>query len=88
MALRGRFGGKLLLRNECADRNVMNMLLEVTSGLRFTRVHIRCTNECLPTTVRLVEACSKTIVKLSYMVTFHGKSHPLLLLVQCMKYQH
>ena len=74
-ALKGRFGGKLLLRNDCANDDVMNMLLEIASGLRFTAVHIRCGGECLLTTVRLVEACSKTLVKLSYMVTFHGKCH-------------
>ena len=71
--LKGRFGGKLLLRNDCADNDLMNMLLEIASGLRFTAVHIRCGGECILTTVRLVEACSKTLVKLSYMVTFHGK---------------
>ena len=73
--LKGRFGGKLLLRNDCADKDLMNMLLEIASGLRFTAVHIRCGGECILTTVRLVEACSKTLVKLSYMVTFHGKYH-------------
>jgi len=73
--LKGRFGGKLLLRNDCADNDVMNMLLEIPSGLHFTAVHIRCGGECLLTTVRLVEACGKTLVKLSYMVTFHGKYH-------------
>jgi len=74
-ALRGRFGGKLLLHNDCADNDVMNMLLEITSGLRFTAVHIRCGGECLLATLRFVEACSKTLVKLSYMVTLHGKCH-------------
>jgi len=73
--LRGRFGGKLLLRNECADKDVMGMLLEARGGLRFTGVHIRCTDKCLLPTVRLVEGCDKTLVKLSYMVTFHGRSH-------------
>jgi len=74
-ALKGRFGGKLLLRNDCADNDVMNMLLEIASGLRFTAVHIRCEGECLLTAIRLVEACSKTLVKLSFMITYHGKYH-------------
>ena len=88
--LKGRFGGKLLLRNDCADDDVMNMLLETASGLRFTRVHIRCGGECLLTTVRLVEACSKTLVKLSCMVSFHGKyrSSSCPSRFYCAKYRH
>ena len=74
--LRGRFGGKLLLRDGCAHKDVADVLLGVPTGLRFTEVDIRCMPECLLSTVRLVEACGKTLVKLSYMITSHGKSHP------------
>ena len=35
--------------------------------------------ECLPSVVRLVEACSKTLVKLSHEVASLGKSHPFRL---------
>ena len=74
-ALRGKFRGKLLLRDECADKDVMNMLLEIPTELCFTEVQIRCTGGCLLPTVMLVGACGKTLVKLSYTVTFHGESH-------------
>ena len=73
-SLRGKFGGRLLLREECADRDAMGMLLEIPTELRFTEAHIRCPGESFPLTVALVEACSKTLVKLTYMATFHGKS--------------
>lgn len=72
--LRGVFGGALLLRHECADRDVINMLLEIPTGLHFTDVDIRCMSECFPATVLLAEACAKTLVRLSYMATFFGKS--------------
>jgi len=70
---RGRFGGALLLRHECADRDVMSMLLDIPTGLHFTEVDIRCMSECFPSAVPLVEACGKTLVRLSYMATFFGK---------------
>ena len=76
--LRGRFGGKLLLTEGHADEGVINMLLEIPSGLRFTEVQIHCTHECLLPVVRLAEACNKTLVKLSYSVILHCE--PLLLL--------
>ena len=53
------------------------MLLEIPSGLRFTETQIHCTQECLPSTIRFVEACGETVVKLSYSVAFGGKS-PLI----------
>ena len=70
--LRGKFGGKLKLITDFAD--VMNMLLEIPSGLRFIEARIHCKNECLLSTIRLIEACSETLVKLSYSVAFDGKS--------------
>ena len=73
--LRGRFSGKLRLEGH-AGTDLMNMLLEVPTGLRFTEVEIRSTHECLLSTVRLAEACSRTLVKLSYAVSIYGKFHP------------
>lgn len=65
--LRGRFGGQLRLLDGYADEDVMNMLLEVPTGLRFTEVQIRGWYfERLRSTVRLAEACCKTLVKLSF----------------------
>jgi hypothetical protein len=74
--LRGRFGGQLRLLNGYADKDVMNMLLEVPTGLHFTEMRIRGTHGSFLSTVRLAEACCKTLVKLSYAVSIHGKSHP------------
>jgi hypothetical protein len=73
--LRGRFSGRLRLVNGYADKDVMDMLLEVPTGLHFTEVHIRGTHESFLSTVRLAEACGKTIVKLSYVTFFRGESH-------------
>jgi len=77
--LRGRFGGRLLLRGDYAGEDVINMLLEIPSGLRFTEVQVGCTHEHLPSVVRLTEACDKTLVKLSHTVVSRCKSHPFSL---------
>ena len=74
--LRGRFGGKLMLRDGCARKDVVDMLLGIPTGLYFTEVDIRCKPQCLLSTVRIVEACGNALVKLSYTITLHGKSHP------------
>ena len=71
--VRGRFCGQLRLVNGYADKCVMDMLLEVPTGLHFTEIHIRGMHESFLSTVRLAEACGHTLVKLSYMVSFHGK---------------
>ena len=73
-ALRGRFGGQLRLLEECADTDVINMLLEVPTGLRFVEVQIHGTYEHLSSAAGLAEACGNTLVKLSYVITIHGKS--------------
>jgi len=75
-ALRGRFGGRSRLLKRHADNRVVNMLLEVPTGLNFTEVEIRGTHECLLSTVRLAEACCKTLVKLSYTVSAFCECHP------------
>ena len=74
--LRGRFGGKLQLLGVHASPGVVDMLLEIPTGLRFTEVEIRSSHEYLFSIVRLVEACSKTLVKLSYAISSHRKPHP------------
>ena len=46
--LRGRFGGKLELLRGCAgDPDVVDMLLEIPTGLHFTEVNIQNTHESL-----------------------------------------
>ena len=67
--LRGRFGGKLQLLKGLAHEDVMNMLLEVPTGLHFTEIRIRDARECPLSVVRLVEACGKPLVRLSYMTS-------------------
>ena len=54
--LRGRFGGRLLLRGDYTGKNVVDMLLEVSSGMHFTEVQIYCVQGRLPSAVRLAEA--------------------------------
>jgi len=84
-------GGKLVLRNvRHATMSVMGMLLEAPTGLRFTEVEIHSTRGCLLSVIRLVEACCKTLVKLSYTVSFPGKFHYFSWSSwwQCAKYRH
>jgi len=72
-ALRGRFGGRLMLCSEYVNKGALDVLLEIPTGLHFTEMWIGCTRERLPSAVRLAEACCKTVVKLSHMVIFHCK---------------
>jgi hypothetical protein len=74
--LRGRFRGQLCLFNGHADEDVMNMLLEVPTGLHFIQMCICGTHESFLSTVRLVEACGKTLVQLRYTLFIHGKFCP------------
>ena len=73
---RGRLGGKLQLLNGFADERVMDPLSKAPTRLYFTEVQICGTHERLLPTVRLAEACSNTLVKLSYTVSFHCKLRP------------
>ena len=70
---RGRFGGRLRLIGGLAEETLMETLLEIPTGLRFTEVEIRCTRNVLLPTVSLVEGCSKTLVKLSYTISLYSK---------------
>jgi hypothetical protein len=73
--LRGRFGGELRLNRlkRDADRDAMDMLLEVPTGLHFSEVHILSVHECLLSTVRVTEACGKNLVRLTYSIDFYGE---------------
>jgi len=74
--LKGKFGGRLMLSGECVCEDVVNMLLEIPSGLRFVELDIYCTHDPLPSSaVRLARACRKTLVKLSHTVDYHRKPY-------------
>jgi len=75
--LRGKFGGKFRLSLGSASEDFVNMLLEAPAGLHFTEVYIHTyySGECLLQTVRLAEACRKTLTKISYARYFHCKYH-------------
>ena len=75
--LKGGFGGRLILSGGCVGEDVGNMLLEIPTRLHFTEVGICAMHQCFPSTVRVVEACGKTLVNLSYMANCYGKSCPL-----------
>ena len=70
---RRRFGGQLRLFSGSARSGIVDILLGIPTGLYFTEVQIH-TYEYLLSTVRLVEACSKTLAKLSYTISPHCKS--------------
>ncbi|KAF9645584.1 hypothetical protein BDM02DRAFT_492760 [Thelephora ganbajun] len=72
--LRARFGGKLQLRGGHPYGKVVDMLLEVPTGLHFTEVHVYTNRGCLPTTVRLAEACGETLVRLLYGCLYNDDS--------------
>ena len=77
--LRGRFGGELQIRNGCdTNEYIVNMLLEVPTGLHFTKIYIYADCPCLLPAVRLAEACCKTLVNLLFSCAIYfGKSSPL-----------
>jgi len=75
--LKGRFGGRLQLLGGYVVRDVLEMLLEIPTGLRFTEVDICGMHGCLLSTIRLAEACCTTLVKLDYE-TSSQRGSPLL----------
>ena len=83
--LRGRFGGRLRLANGYACEDIMNMLLEIPTGVHFTEVQIGGRHEYLPLTVNLAEACAETLVKLSYTISSYCQFHPFSRFL-CTKY--
>ena len=74
----GIFGGRLELSRGCDDNDFMKMLLDIPIRLHFTEVEIRGTHEYFLSTVRFVEGCCKTLVRLSYVATSQGKFFPFL----------
>ena len=74
--LEGIFSGRLMLSDASAGDKIIDMLLEIPSGLRFAQLEIRCTRNCLHSSaVRLAEACGKTLVKLSHTVNIGRESY-------------
>ena len=73
--LSGKFGGNFSLYAASPNQGVIDMLLEIPSGLHFTEVQVHYKHNHLPSVVRLAEACCKTLVKLSHVVASHGKPH-------------
>ena len=81
--LTAKFGGCFQLIGVgpgCSDTDIVNMLLEVPTGLHFKDVHSWA---CLSSTVRIVEACSKTLVKLLYEFYNKSESAPSRTKCQC-----
>ena len=74
-ALRGKFRGRLQLHGKLGRSymDVVNALLEVQTGLNFTELDLQSIREGLVSTVRLTEACEKSLVKLSYTIDHYGK---------------
>ena len=72
--LRGRFGGRLIRTLNGDDKDVIDMLLEIPSGLHFTEVRLDGSSKGLPSAIRLAEACGKTAVKLSHWIESYGNS--------------
>jgi len=72
-ALKGRFGGEFRLGDGYTNEDVVNMLLGVPTGLHFTTLNIYPNRACLLQTVRVAEACRKTLVELSYVGFIQGE---------------
>lgn len=73
--LRARFGGILRVGPESIDKGIVNMLLEVPTGLHFTWVDVHVDRECHSSVARLTEACRGTLARLWYRISVHGKHH-------------
>ena len=71
----GCFGGRLRLLEGYTSKGVMD-ILDFPTGLRFTGVQIHGTHEHLLSTVRISEACIKTLLWPSYTASFRRKSNP------------
>lgn len=70
--LRGRFGGELRIWEGYTGEEFVDMLLEVSTGLCFTKLGISGNPACLVQTVRLAEACCETLVNFSYSGFIQG----------------
>ena len=72
--LKGRFSGELRIWEGYAGEELVDMLLEIPTGLHFTKLCISANPACLIQTVRLAEACCETLVNFSYSGFIQGKS--------------
>lgn len=74
---KGRFLGELTRHDGFVDEDVVNMLLEIPSGLHSTEAETRRTARRHPQlAARPAEACGETLVKLLSAATFDCTSHP------------
>jgi len=72
-----RLSGKLRLRRQLAHRDLLNMLMEVPTGLQFAEVEIRDVwMGCFPATLKLVRACQDTLTKLHFSTLVLGTPFP------------
>lgn len=71
--LKARFGGMLRLGPESIDEGIVNLLLEVPTGLHFTWVDVHVDRESHPSVVRLTEACRTTLARLWYRISAHAE---------------
>ena len=77
--LQARLSGKLRLRRQLANRDLLNMLMEIPTGPRFAEVEIRDARmDCFPATLKLVRACQDTLTKLHFSILVLGTSPPSL----------
>ena len=74
LPLRGKFRGQLTLLKEHVDGDIVDMLLDIPTGLHFTELHIHGAKQNLYSAVRLSEACGKNLTKLTYALDDYGKS--------------
>ena len=74
--LRGRFCGEFRIMDGHISEYLVNMLLEVPTGLHFTKLYVHADHPCLFWTMRLAEACCKTLVNFLYSCLKKSKSHP------------
>lgn len=75
--LKGRFGGELKIWEGYTGKELVDMLLEVPTGLHFTKLCVSGNPARLVQTVRLAEACCESLVSFSYSGFAQGKSHVL-----------
>ena len=67
--LRGRFGGRMLLRDGYAGLDVINISLEIPSGLmRFTEIQISCIRDRLLLAVRPLETSRRILTSSCHTV--------------------
>ncbi|KAF9651761.1 hypothetical protein BDM02DRAFT_545651 [Thelephora ganbajun] len=72
--IKSRLSGRLRLRRQFAHRDILNTLMEVPTGLRFTEVEIRDARmDCFTATLDLVKACQDTLTRLHFSTLVLGK---------------